>query len=114
MFKSGQKEVPVKDFYRQRQITNIFTIDVNKVMVSDKVSCNNGKDCCYIADYEVYRALIPLFIKMPKIYLAMVCHNTTKTVPMQCHLMFLRQMSGCLNTKIFGMRLVFVGRCLKN
>ena len=36
----GQKEVTTKDFYRQRQITDIFTIDVNRIAVSDKVSCS--------------------------------------------------------------------------
>ena len=35
-------------------------------MVSDKVSCNNGKDCRYIVGYQVDGALIPLFIKTPK------------------------------------------------
>ena len=35
-------------------------------MVSGKVSCNNGKDCRCIVDYEVNGALIPLFIKTPK------------------------------------------------
>ena len=66
MFKFGQKEVTVKSFYRQRQITDIFTIDVNKVVVSDKVSCNNGKDCRYIVGYQVTEAPISLFIKTPK------------------------------------------------
>ena len=42
MLKFGQKEVTTKDFYGQRQITDIFTIDVNKVVVPDKVSSNNG------------------------------------------------------------------------
>ena len=37
MFKAGQKEVTTKDFYGHRQITNIFTTDVNKLLVSDKV-----------------------------------------------------------------------------
>ena len=45
MLKFGQKEVTTKDFFGQRQITDIFTIDVNNVVVSDEVSCNNGKDC---------------------------------------------------------------------
>ena len=67
MLKFGQKEVTTKDFYGQRQITDLFTIDVNKVVVSDKVSCNNGKDCRYIVGYQVIEALIPLFIKTPKI-----------------------------------------------
>ena len=66
MLKFGQKEVTTKDFYGQRQITDIFTIDVNKLVISDKVPCNNGKDCRYTAGYQVDEALIPLFIKTPK------------------------------------------------
>ena len=66
MFKYGQKEVTSKDFYGRRQITDIFTIGVNKLMVSDKVPVNNGKDCRYIVGYQIDEALIPLFIKTPK------------------------------------------------
>ena len=66
MFKFGQKEVTAKGFYKQRQITDIFTIDMNKVVVSNKVSRNNGKVDRYIAGYQVDGALIPLFIKTPK------------------------------------------------
>ena len=66
MFKFGQKEVTAKEFYRQRQITDIFTIDVNKVVVSDKVSCNDGRDCRYIAGYQVDEAPVPLFNKTPQ------------------------------------------------
>ena len=64
--KFGQKEVTTKDFYRQRQITDIFTIDVNKLVISEKVPCNNGKDCRYIVGYQVRGAPTPLFIKTPK------------------------------------------------
>ena len=56
----------VKKTYGQRRITDIFTIDVNKMAVSDKVPCNNGKDPRYIAGYQVDEALISLFVKMPK------------------------------------------------
>ena len=66
MFKFGQKEVTAKDFYKQRQITNIFMIVANKVVGSDKVSCNNGRDSRYIADYQVDGALVPLLIETPK------------------------------------------------
>ena len=66
MLKSGQKDVMTKDVYGQRQKTDIFTIDVNRLVVSDKVSCKNGKDCRYIVGYQVDGALIPLFIKTPK------------------------------------------------
>ena len=66
MLKFGPKEVTTEDFYGQRQITDIFTIDVSKVVVSDKVPCNNGKDCRYIVGYQVDGVAIPLFIKTPK------------------------------------------------
>ena len=66
MLKFGQKEVTTKDFYGQRQITDLFTIYVNEVVVSDKVSCNNGKGCRYIVGHQVDGALIPLFIKTLK------------------------------------------------
>ena len=68
MLKFGQTEVTTKDFYRQRQITDIFTIDVNKVVVSDKVSCNNGKDRRYIVGFQLDGGLVPLFIKTPYIF----------------------------------------------
>ena len=66
MFKFGQKEVTTKDFYEQRQITDIFTIDVNKLVVSDKVPCNNGKDYRYIVGYQADGVTVPLLIKTPK------------------------------------------------
>ena len=66
MLKFGQKKVTTKDFYGQRQIPDIFMIDAKKVVVSDKVSCNNGKDYRYTVGCQVYEALIPLFIKTPK------------------------------------------------
>ena len=65
MLKFGQKEVTTKDFYGQRQITDLLTIDVNKVVVSDKAPCNNGKDCRYIVGYQIDETLIPLLIKTP-------------------------------------------------
>ena len=66
MLNFGQKGVTTKDFYWQRQITDIFTIDVNRVVISDKVPCNNGNDCGYIFGYQVNGALIPLFMKAPR------------------------------------------------
>ena len=37
MLTFGQKEVTAKDFYEQRQITDIFMIDVSKLVVSKRV-----------------------------------------------------------------------------
>ena len=92
MFKFGQKEVTTKDFYGQRQITDIFTIDVNKLVVFDKVSCKNGKDCCYAVGYQVHGALITLFIKTPKNIFSYGVSQYNKN-------------NGCLNIKRFGMKL---------
>ena len=107
MLKFGQKEVTAKDFYGQRQITDIFTIDVNKVVISDKVLCNNGKDFRYIVGYQVDEALIPLFIKTSwNIFsYGLSQYDKNSTMPIQCHLMSLRKKGGCLNIKRFGMRL---------
>ena len=41
-------------------------MDVNKLVISDKVPCNNGRDCRYILRYHVDGVLILLFIKTPK------------------------------------------------
>ena len=63
MSKFGQKEVMTKDFYGQRQITDIFTSDINKVVISDNVQCNNGKGCRYTVGYQADGVVIPPFIK---------------------------------------------------
>ena len=70
MLKCGQNEVTTKDFYGERHITDIFK---KEVVTSDKILCNNGKDCRYIVDYQVDGALIPLFIKTPKNILVIQC-----------------------------------------
>ena len=104
MLKFSQREVTTKDFYGKRQITDIFTIDINKLVISDKVPCNNGKDCRYIVRYQADKVTLPLSIKTLKIYLVMVFQNTIKTLPIQFHLMSLRKKSGRLDIKRFGMR----------
>ena len=43
-FKFGQREVASEDIYSQTQITNMFRIDLTKVVLSDKMSCNNEND----------------------------------------------------------------------
>ena len=65
MFKFGQIDVASKDLYKQREITDIITINVNKVVLSGKLSCNNGKDWRYTVGYQV-DGIISLFIKTPK------------------------------------------------
>ena len=42
-------------------------IDIKKVVVPKKVSCNNGKDCRYILGWRTEKeAIIPKFFKTPK------------------------------------------------
>ena len=40
-FKFGQTKVASKHFLKQRQVTDINTTDVNRLVPSDRVSCNN-------------------------------------------------------------------------
>ena len=42
-FKLFQIEIEFKDFYMQKQVTDIFTIHLNEVVVSNKVSYNNRR-----------------------------------------------------------------------
>ena len=105
MLKFGQKEVTNKDFYGQRQITGIFTIDVNRVVVSNEVLCNNGKGCRYIVGYQVDGALIPLFIKTPKNIFSYGVSQYDKNSAYTMSFIVSEKKSGCLNIKRFGMRL---------
>ena len=41
-FKFGQEEAASKDYYKKRQVTEIPTIEANKLVLFDKVSVNNG------------------------------------------------------------------------
>ena len=52
MFKfGGHIEVGSKYFNRQRQVTDIFTITLNKLVLSEKVPCDNAKDYRYTVGY---------------------------------------------------------------
>ena len=66
-FKFAKKKLAFKDLYRQKQVTDIFTIDVSKKVSSHRVSCNNEKDLRYIVRFQVDgETIIPRFIKAPK------------------------------------------------
>ena len=103
MLKFGQKEVTTKDFYGQRQITDIFTIDVNKLVVSEKVPCNNGNDCRYMIGYQADGALMPLFIKTPKNIFSYGVSQCDKHSAYTMSFNVSREKSGCLSIKRFGM-----------
>ena len=93
-------------FHRQKHVIEIFTIDVNKFVVSDRVSCSYGKCWRYIVEYQLDGQTIILFsVKIPKIYLVMIYLNTTITELIQCPSMFLSFHSGCFTMEISQMRL---------
>ena len=63
-FKFGQVIVSSKDFYKRKQITDLFSLDYEKVMVSEPIQC--GKDKRYDIGYETSNGIIPLYIKTPQ------------------------------------------------
>lgn len=52
-FRFGEAEIASKAFHKDRQVTNIFAIDLNKATASDRVSCSRAKLWQYILGYGV-------------------------------------------------------------
>ena len=51
----------------QKQVTDIFKINIIRLVVSDRLPCSNGKDWRYIVGCQVDgETIIPMFIKTPK------------------------------------------------
>ena len=65
MLQFGQKSVENKDFYRTKRISDISTLDHDKIVVSKSIPCNNGKDQRYEVGYEDGDKIVPLYIKTP-------------------------------------------------
>ena len=56
-----------KIFTKQQEVTDIFMIDLNRVLVLDKVLSQNRKDWWYVIGYQVDEEMvIPLFLKTRK------------------------------------------------
>ena len=73
-------EIASKDFHLQKQETDIFTINENRFVVSNKVSCNNGNRWRYVlCSHEDGGTIIPLLYKKKKAYLTMAHLNATIT-----------------------------------
>ena len=51
----------------QKQVTDIFKINIIRLVVSDRLPCSNGKDWWYTVGCQVDgETIIPMFIKTPK------------------------------------------------
>ena len=60
-------QIEFEGFHQQKQVTNIFIINVNKLVNSKGDLCNNCKNSWYIVGYQVdEKAIRPLFIKIAK------------------------------------------------
>ena len=65
-FKFRQIEIASKHLYKRRQVTYMFLMDVRNLVVFNRVSYNNEKNCQYILGCQVDgETIIPLFIKKP-------------------------------------------------
>ena len=63
----GQIEIIFEGFHQQKQVNNIFIINLNTLVTSKGDLCNNWKKSWYIVSYQVDgKAIIPLFIKIAK------------------------------------------------
>ena len=70
-------EVGSKDFHKQRQVTDKFIIQANIVVLSIKVSCNNGNDwqniVSYLVDRETMVLLDHCWCRKPYMYKMLAC-----------------------------------------
>ena len=65
MFQFKNLTVSPNDFYKERVLRDVFTLDMNNIVVSDLIPCK--KDCKYIIAYKDDRGVVgPLLIKTPK------------------------------------------------
>ena len=65
-FKFDDVLITSKDFYKNKQVIDIYKINENDVVVSDPVPVNNGRDKKYLIGYKKENMLIPSLIKTPK------------------------------------------------
>ena len=60
----GNKKIKISDFYKNKKIFNIDGIDVDKILVSKKVSYSKNNSFKYFIEYnDIIR---PIFVKLPQ------------------------------------------------
>ena len=62
----GQKSVEGKDFYNIKRISNISTLEHDKIVVSKSIPCKSGKEQRYEVGYKDDEKIVPLYIKTPQ------------------------------------------------
>ena len=65
-FRFGDIHIPSKNFHSAYQVTDIFSIDLENIVISEVISANK-RDMRYIIGHRIEPGkIIPLFIKTPK------------------------------------------------
>ena len=62
----GNKKIKISDFYKNKKIFNIDGIDVDKILVSKKVSYSKNNSFKYFIGYNDNDIIRPLFVKLPQ------------------------------------------------
>ena len=75
----GNKKVKKRDFYKNKKVTKIDDIDVNKILVSKKEPYGTKNSFRYFIWYNDDDVIIPLCIKLPQMtgYVKKFEGNTT-------------------------------------
>ena len=60
------KKIKISDFYKNKKIFNIDGIDVDKILVSKKVSYSKNNSFKYFIGYNHNDIIRPLFVKRPQ------------------------------------------------
>ena len=77
---SGDKKISKSDFYKNKKLFKIEDIDVNKLLVSKKESCDTKYSLKCFIGYNDGDAIRPLFIKLPQIIGYVKHFDSNKTI----------------------------------
>ena len=59
----GQKAVDSNDFYNSKRITDIDTLDMAKIVFSNKTPCNKERNQHYVVGISEGEEIVPFYIK---------------------------------------------------
>lgn len=76
MLEFGEIEIAFKGFHQQKQVINIFSINVSTLVTSKGDRCNHWKDSWYILGYQVDgKAMVPILVNITK---KIFCYNVSQ------------------------------------
>ena len=75
----GNKKIEKSSFYKNKKVTRIYDIDLNKTLVSKEESYGTKKSFKYLIGYNDNDVIRPLWIKLPQMtgYVRKFESNTT-------------------------------------